>query len=299
MKSLLKNWVTLVTGQNTTTLAEYDVNSRNKAYLLSMIVIIPAIIWTLQGYLISSITFGLPITQSISCSILLGLFILLIEIIIMRVPKNRIITVIRFLLALLIAYIGAIFGETAIFNRDIKSFAIEKFKSKQHEMLDELKIDLSEATKVYFDEIDGIGGSNSRGHGVIAQKKEDQIVHIKENLTKFDSTYQDALKILADPQHKLHRKYLEEIGLSTLLGNIHIYHELIKKDSYVLFTSLIIMIFIMILEILPILIKTFHRKSAYELDLEAQEQLLHKRRAMILQQAKYNMKLKHIMQNNF
>jgi len=81
---------------------------------------IPVLVWALTGYLIARGVFDLGYLLSISVALGCGLLVYLVERLVLATPKTKIITVGRFIIGFVIAFLGASAADLVIFEREIE-----------------------------------------------------------------------------------------------------------------------------------------------------------------------------------
>jgi hypothetical protein len=115
---MLKFWCILI-GKDYETVLTYRKSSQDKIKLFGSIILIPVILWALNGFLMSREIFGSGIISSIGVGIVLGFIIYLIERSIILAQSNPVINRLRVILGLIVAILGSLTMDEVIFKNDI------------------------------------------------------------------------------------------------------------------------------------------------------------------------------------
>lgn len=133
----------------------------------------------------------------------------------------------------------------------------------------------------------GKGGSNQRGLGAISQVLKRQVLELKVTGMRIDSIRNQEEAAIFNSGDSVHKETLNKLGLNTIAHRSALLHELIAKDSFTGAIWLALLILGLLIEIIPIISKLATPKSAYELDLDAYEEVLANRRKSALQKSNF------------
>jgi hypothetical protein len=281
-KKTLSDIPYIISGVSYDVMQNYDHNSRKKIEQIGGLVLVPVFLWFITGYSASSLLGGYWLTSVLS-GLIGGLFIFFIErSLIIGKTTHWLVVILRIILGSLIAVIGSFFLDLKIFNSDIEKIAYERFKNELKSQKDSAIKTLNATNGSLYKEMTGKGGSRKRGFGPISAELKMQQRKQEEHIGRLDSIFsleQSALLNSAHPNHDILRT---KLGMNTLAFKIEIFHDLIDKDSFSKTIWILLLITGFILEILPILLKTLSRPTAFELDTDAFEIVLTNRRNSIL-----------------
>ena len=115
---MLKFWSILL-GKDFELISTYRRSSQEKIILFGSILMIPVILWGLNGYLMSKEIFGMGVISSMVVGLILSFIIYLIERSIILASNNEWVNRMRVLLGLIVAILGSLTMDEVIFKNDI------------------------------------------------------------------------------------------------------------------------------------------------------------------------------------
>jgi hypothetical protein len=268
-------------------LRNYDAESRNKVTQLGILILLPAIIWFFNGILLTYQIMQLNGFIALITGVVLFSLILVIErAIVLANNVSRLVVVFRVLLALILSALGSMVLDACVFGKDInhrlKALAQQELETNvqsSYNIMDGKAIELHK-------EIHGDGVTKMVGFDKAAQNLQNQLNDSKLEYEKQKADYEKYKEIIKDPEHPQYGATMTYLGYDSYLKRIHVLHDMVQGDSMMKTTFWLLLLFGLFLELLPLVIKTGSKKSAYELDVEAQAALFMARRLRVLEQNK-------------
>lgn len=288
MDTLFSRLPYAITGDDYTTLKNYDVSSRKKISSLGELVVIPVFMWFITGYLVAAnilITgkFVAFFTGSIAAVII---FIFERSIVHSKKVKWPLV-IFRIIMGLCIALFSSVVLDLIFFKNDIQHFAEDQILVKQEATVDTAHAETIHLMTAYTGEMDGHGGSGDKGYGPIAKEK----YNLYKEAELKELQEEKKLKVmkmgLANPNSKEYNKLLSQLGMNTILNRLNLLDKLAAKNKKVFLLWVLFMIIGGSMEFMCILTKIWSGKTAYEEDMEAYETILANKREQILQQSSF------------
>jgi len=122
MKNILLKYSCLITGDSYNIVSNESISSQQKIKTYGLIVLIISIVWGLNGFLLSKNFMMLDATQTMGLVSLFILFIIIFEMIIIRMSNVKgAISRLRIILAISSAIVGSIIMDEIIFKNDVAS----------------------------------------------------------------------------------------------------------------------------------------------------------------------------------
>lgn len=260
----------------------YRQSSKEKIILFGSILMIPVILWGVNGYLMSKEIFGMGLWGSIGTSVILSFLIYLIERSIILSSTNKTITRLRIVIGVIVAILGSLTMDEVIFKNDIdnmmqtykvegvdsevkkiddfyqnKKDSISKIVAQKFQIKEKARIDLQK-------EIEGEANSGMGGYGTRAKIKKEvfddaqkDFMDEKSKLSQLQDDYNDERKFAKkDTRDNFNQK--------GLLIRMKAMFRLIFSDwvSFGVFILYFTLVFIM--EVLVIIMKKFTPQSPDE-----------------------------------
>jgi hypothetical protein len=190
------------------------------------------------------------------------------------------------LLALVFSVLGSMVFDVCVFGTDInhrlKDLAEQELVANvqsTYKIMDGKSQDLHK-------EIHGQGVTKMKGFDKAAQNLQNQYNDSKTDYEKQKADYEKYKEIIKDPQHPQYNATMTYLGYDSYLKRIHVLHNMINEDSMMFTSFWLLLLAGFFLELLPLIIKLGSNKTAYELDVDAQADLLMARRLRVLAQNK-------------
>lgn len=272
----------LLIGENPARTALFQPASQRKIQLLASCLLIPVVLWFLNGYLLVSQVLRGGLVAALLTATIAALVIFLIERSVIMAKGSRAITIFRFLLGIVVALLGSVSLDEVVFQQDIdtqvatykaayvsaaqargdSSFRVQT--SIQEQLVSSKYQAWQQALIQANGEADGTSGSGIAKVGRIAQLKLNvAAAYAKEydqERTKLEALNQ-ASKANLDAKGKEAGQAFKD---NALLLRLRAMHALVKQDTYMLGLYVIFTAFLFFLEFIVVIIKTFSTKSIDE-----------------------------------
>lgn len=280
-----------LTGDDYKRVIEDTPASRKKISILGSVMLIPVIIWFLIASSIAQSMFQAGMGACIAIGVVAAFIIFILERAIVMSGHNKLVTGFRITIGFIVAFLGALFMDELIFEKDIeqqqyteRTAIIEVRKLKMDSIykprVNSLQMTLDNTRTSWMitaedarKEADGSGGSGTKGVSNITRLKLDQASILKAELDNLESEIQ-ALNnewkekvgfVQSEVESKLHgRSILSRI--SSLINLV--LNNRIAAISYLLFT-----VFFFSLEFIVIMMKHALPETNYERRIAAMEQV--------------------------
>lgn len=270
------NFYCYLVGENPESVKTYQESSKKKIIVAGNLLMIPVLLWIVNGYLLSKEIFENSTNVSIFIGLFLGLIIFLLErsIIMFKSNKVKVINNFRMGIGFIVAILGSITLDEVLFKNDIDNIVNimrkektdldkESFDSEiklQRIKVDSTKYRLDQLTENFQKEADGNGGSGRMGLGDIAKSKRDVMIreqkYYDNERSKLDSL--EKFKSIAEKESK------ESFNDKGLLIRFKALIKLVSSDFLVLFIFLLYFILILLLESLVVLFKKYGEETIDE-----------------------------------
>ncbi len=269
-------------GKNYQVVSNYRQSSKDKITLFGSILLIPVMLWGLNGFLMSKEIFGMGLWGSIGTAFVLSFLIYLIERSIILSTINKMISRLRILIGTIVAILGSLTMDEVIFKNDIdnmmQKFRVEGVDTEVKKVNDfyQNKIDsisnvVEQKSKLkdkaytdYQKELEGEANSGIGGDGPLAKKKKELL----DNAQRDYDLERNQLKDLQD-EYRDNRKFAKKdtrdnFNDKGLLIRMKAMFRLIFSDwvSFGVFILYFTLVFIM--EMLVIIMKKFTPESCDE-----------------------------------
>ena len=256
----ITNYMFHIVGENPENLKKWHRITINRTRAFAIAIHIPVMLWALTGYVIASTIFALDTKPSMVIAAFCSLLIYLIERIIIATPKkNGYFNLIRFLIGIVMAILGASAVDLVIFDREV-SYQLKKNEevriindfdgqiNQQTQILQIKKNDWLKAQSAANCEANGECGSKTKKLGPIYQALKNHANFLQADYAKAQSQ----LEILKEEkEHKLVSARKNIIGESGLLARIEALHNYTMENiaalvAYALFFALILFFELMV-----------------------------------------------------
>lgn len=280
-----------LTGDNYTLVSNETPASHKKIMVLGSVMLIPTLMWLTISFGLSRSFFETGHFLSITIGLMASGIIFILERAIIMSGQSIGIAIFRVLIGMVIAFLGAIFFDEMIFEKDIiqhqfqeRAAIVEYETSKinayyqpqiQHQQMvvDKLRTSWMAAAEEARKEADGTGGSGQRGISGITRLKQEQVAAMREEL---DKNEQKIISLISERDQIRSDKSAEiESNLHghSILFRVKSLFNLINKDWVVLLVYIALTAFLFALEFIVIIMKHTLPKTNYERRLEAMEEI--------------------------
>jgi len=284
-------YYSIIIGENPNYTASFQPASKRKVALYANCLIVPVILWFINGYLLVRNVLEGNIFTSILTAFIAAFIIFLIERAIVMSNGSKPIFWFRIFLGIIVASLGSISLDEVIFKNDIDNqvayykqsevdSAVHKVESDyanqinlQQAIVNQKGFEWNQSLKDAKGEADGTTGSH--------QKQVGDITILKMNIAdKQETDYNsENSKLLAlktsmeTAKEKAKLKYEAGFKGNALLVRIRAMFDLIAKDKFMLGVYILFTLFLFCLEFLVVLIKIGSKNSIDE-DLEKAREML-------------------------
>ena len=115
----ISNYMFHIVGENPDRLTKWHRSTIDRTKAFAIAIHIPVLLWALTGYVIASTIFNLGNISSIGVAIFCSLLIYMIERIVLATPKKWYVNVVRLLIGVIIAILGASTVDLVIFDKEV------------------------------------------------------------------------------------------------------------------------------------------------------------------------------------
>jgi len=271
-----------LTGYDYEDVKQQNHKSKSRITTYAIVMLIPMIIWFINGIILGNRLFELNVLFSIVVGLILCIIIWIFERSIIQLEKSKYLKWLRVVLGVLFALLGSFLLDEIIFQNDIHNEVmlikkeeekrnLQEFDNKHQQALNEMnsqiaqadnyaKTKQTEATK----EADGTGGTNTIGYSRVAKHKQDVANEAK---TQTASLQSKKLTIQAEHQkNRLEEKKAFQTGFkeNSLLLNMTAMFRVVYNNPGALIIWLLFTLLLAAFEFLVIIIKIVSSPTDYE-----------------------------------
>lgn len=282
----------LIIGENPNYTASFQPASKRKIALYANCLMVPVILWFINGYLLVSHVLEGGIYASILTAFIAAFIIFLIERAIIMSNGSKPIFWFRIFLGFIIASLGSISLDEVIFKQDIDNQvalykqlevddSMQKFENNSDKQIETQETKVKQKYNKWQSELkdakgeaDGTSGSRQKLVGPITIVKL-KIAEQALEVYKAENAKLDLLKSNLEEEKKTAKIKAEtDFQSNALLLRIQAMFDLIAKNKFMLLVYILFTLFIFCLEFLVVLIK-IGSKNSFDEDLElVREKLL-------------------------
>lgn len=283
----ISNYMFHVVGENPDRLTKWHRSTIDRTKAFAIAIHIPVLLWALSGYAIASTIFNLGNVSSIGVAVFSALLIYMIERIVLATPKKWYVNVVRLLIGIVIAILGASTVDLIIFDKEVTyqlrkaeeqriGSDYEKQIADQSQVVLTKKADWLKAQKAANCEADGECGSRSKNIGPIYKALKNQADLLRGDYSKA----QENLETLhQEKASKLAAAHNNIIGESGLLARIEALHQYTMENKAALVGWSLFFALILFFELMVVLAKLVFGETVDD-QIEAMREELSKNKAM-------------------
>lgn len=274
--------------------------SRLKILTLGQLLLIPVLLWSLSGFLMTYNLIGAKWYFAALVGILCAGMIYIVDRSFVTAygnDKEKLMKRLRFVFAILSGILGAIAIDTTIFEGDIDDYQKKKastisnnqkdeyFDKHSHEIdqalseRDRAHTDFRTAQDAFIAEMNG-DGTGFVGYGPVAKQKEQEAERAEMHFQKKDAELK-ALKEKLTEEAEFIASTQAAIGSKTVMKKIHDFHEFVFSSGWNIGFYIIFFLVIMLAEIMLILYKSGAAKTALD-EAIMEEEMASKQRLLAL-----------------
>lgn len=259
----ITNYMFHIVGENPESLKKWHRITIDRTKAFAIAIHIPVLLWALTGYVIASTIFALDTIPSIAIAGFCSLLIYLIERIVIATPKKWYVNVLRLLIGIVIAILGASTVDLVIFDKEV-SYQLKKTEevrinndyekqiNQQTQTLLTKKDDWLKAQSAANCEANGECGSKTKQLGPIYKALKNHADLLQADYAKAQSQL-ETLKV--EKEHKLDSAHKNIIGESGLLARIEALHNYTMENKAALIGWSLFFALILFFELMVVLAK--------------------------------------------
>ena len=230
----ITNYMFQIVGENPEKLSKLHRSTIDRTKAFAIAIHIPVLLWALTGYVIASTIFGLATLPSLAVATFCSLLIYMIERIVLATPKKWYVNVMRLLIGIVIAILGASSVDLVIFDKEV-SYQLKKSEeqrisnnyenqmAKQSQALLIKKTDWLKAQAAANCEANGQCGSKTKSLGPIYKALKDQANVLQQDYAKAQSELDSLLRDKSLKLDDAHKNIISESGLLARIEALHQY----------------------------------------------------------------------------
>ncbi len=267
----ITNYMFHIVGENPEKLTKWhDSATINRTKAFAIAIHIPVLLWALTGYVIASTIFGLGLLASIALATFCSLLIYMIERIVLATPKKWYMNVMRLLIGIVIAILGASTVDLVIFDKEVsqelrkteeaKIFATYDTQlAKQLKLVQQRKDEWFSAQESANCEANGQCGSGSKNLGPIYHALKEQADKLNNDYRKAQVDFETLAK---EKSLKLESAHNNIVGESGLLARIQSLHHYIEENEAAMFAYVLFFLLILFFELIVVIAKLVFGETA-------------------------------------
>lgn len=281
----ITNYMFHIVGENPESLKKWHRVTIDRTKAFAIAIHIPVLLWALTGYVIASTIFALDTIPSSVVAVFCSLLIYLIERIVIATPKKWYVNVLRLLIGIVIAVLGASTVDLVIFDKEV-SYQLKKTEevrinndydkqiNHQTQTLLTKKADWLKAQSAANCEANGECGSKTKQLGPIYKALKSHADLLQADYAKSQSELETLKK---DKEHKLDSSQKNIIGESGLLARIEALHKYTMENKAALVGWSLFFALILFFELIVVLAKLVFGETVDDRIEKAREELTENR----------------------
>lgn len=281
----ITNYMFHSVGENPEKLSKWHRSTIDRTKAFAIAIHIPVLLWALTGYVIASSIFNLGATASIAVATFCSVLIYLIERIVLATPKNWYVNVMRLLIGIVIAILGASTFDLVIFDKEVRyqlkkteelrvnDYFDRQIANKSQIMLIK-KNDWLKAQDAANCEANGECGSKTKQLGPIYKALKSHADFLQADYANAQSQLEIIKK---EKEHKLDSSEKNILGESGLLARIEALHNYTMENKTALFGWSLFLALILFFELIVVLAKVVFGETVDDRIEKAREELTEKR----------------------
>jgi len=268
--------------------AEYDIlkkstpKSRQKIRLFSCLMLIPILIWFVNGYFLATYIFELGVFGGLILGFIMAGIILILERAFVMSNTNKFLSRLRIALGLIVAILGAIIADEVLFEKEIADQLLTQKMEAQagyedlvrdknsdtssslQSQIETLSVQYAELSKQHQEEVNGRGGTGIIGCGAACKALEKKMATKASEL----KTAQARLGIFEQGIATEIAAFEVDYAGDGFLSKIKALFTLVISDWYMLGVFILVTFFLGLLEFLVVLFKKYSSETDYEAIIE-------------------------------
>lgn len=259
----ITNYLFHIVGENPARLPKLHRSTIDRTKAFAIAIHIPVLLWALTGYVIATTIFGLGNLLSVTVAVFCSALIYMIERIVLVTPKKWYVNVMRLLIGIVIAILGASTVDLVIFDKEV-TYQLKRTEEsrinndydrqiiKQTQVLAIKKSDWLRAQEAANCEANGECGSKTKSLGPIYKALKGQADLLQQDYAKAQLVLEN---LSQDKASKLDAAHKNIIGESGLLARIEALHQYTIENRAALAGWGLFFLLILFFELMVVLAK--------------------------------------------
>ena len=261
--NIITNYMFHIVGESPKRLTHWHRSTIDRTKAFAIAIHIPVLLWALTGYVIASTIFNLGNTSSIFVAAFCSLLIYMIERIVLATPKKWYVNVVRLLIGIVIAILGASTVDLVIFDKEVTyqlrkaeelriGSDYEKQIADQSQVALAKKVDWLKAQESANCEANGQCGSHSKNIGPIYKALKNHANLLERDYSKAQVNLEILHQEKASKLDAAHNNIISESGL---LARIEALHQYTMENKAALIGWCLFFALILFFELMVVLAK--------------------------------------------
>ena len=261
----VSKYLCIVIGEQFKRVHKLHPSTHKRMTAFALAIHIPVLIWIITGYVISKSIFDISAELSICIGFFFGLTIYIVERIVLATPKNIFVNILRFLIGLTIATLGASSVDLVIFDREIKEQLQvlakerinENFEKLSSAILETIKSKKSEwllAQEKANCEANGTCGSKVRSVGPVYRELAQQAEVFRKDYL-FEKDKYELLVSKRNNQIEQTESTSKSANQAGLLARIEALHDYTSKNFIAFIAWLLFFLLVLFFELMVVIAK--------------------------------------------
>ena len=283
----ISNYMFHIVGENPDRLNKWHRSTIDRTKAFAIAIHIPVLLWALTGYVIASTIFNLGNAESAAVAVFCSLLIYMIERIVLATPKKWYVNLVRLLIGVIIAILGASTVDLVIFDKEV-TYQLRKVEELrigndyENQMAGQLqallikKDDWLKAQDAANCEANGQCGSGAKSIGPIYKALKNHADSLKRDYVKAQASLEDLKQEKTSKLDDAHKNIIAESGL---LARIEALHQYTMENKAALVGWCLFFALILFFELMVVLAKLVFGETVDD-QIEAMREELSKSKAM-------------------
>lgn len=258
-------YMCMIVGEDFEKFKRFHPSTKKRLVTFGLALHIPILLWAISGFVIARSVFGVEQDLAIGVACLCSFAIYLVERIVLSTPQNTVVSVLRFMMGLVIAVLGASTVDLVIFNKEISEqlYVIEQEKIQiEHDTamapvttrLNQKKNEWLRIQEAANCEANGTCGSGVRSIGPVYRALAAQANLLRQDYLREKETYDSLIDQLNDRLTKAKRS-TRVISQAGLLARVNALHDYTMKNTAALVAWALLFLLVLFFELMVVIVK--------------------------------------------
>jgi hypothetical protein len=259
-------YMCMIVGEDFEKFKKFHPSTKKRLVTFGMAIHIPVLLWAISGFVIARSVFGVEQDLAIVVAGICSFAIYLVERIVLSTPQNRVVSVLRFMMGIVIAVLGASTVDLVIFNKEISEqlYVIEQEKiQREHDTaiapvtarLTQKKSEWLRIQEAANCEANGTCGSGVRSIGPVYRALAAQANLLRQDYLREKDTYDSLIDKLNERLAKAKRS-TRVISQAGLLARVNALHEYTMKNTAALVAWALLFTLVLFFELMVVIVKS-------------------------------------------